>query len=83
VSPWDVAIAVLLLAMLPGLLLILRGPAMHAIVAMEMISVLAVAVLLLFAAADSDPALADPALVLALLSLGSGLVYLRFFEHWI
>jgi multisubunit Na+/H+ antiporter MnhF subunit len=83
VNPWAVAAACLLAGLVPAFILILRGSPLDGVVAIELIGSVVVPVLLLLAVADFDTALGDASLVLAFLSLGSGLVYVRFFERWI
>ena len=68
-------------SLIAPLLLIARGNLVDSVIALSYIGVVATVLLLLLAAIDSDSALADPALVLAFLSFGSGLVYLHFFER--
>jgi multisubunit Na+/H+ antiporter MnhF subunit len=53
------------------------------VVALELGGVVVILLMLLLAEAYGDPAFADLAVVLAMLGLGSGLVFVRFLERWI
>ena len=81
-NPWTLAAAILVALTVPPLALMVRGRVMDAVVGLELIGVLLIWALLLLAVGDSDPALSDPALVLAFLSLGSAIVFVRYFERW-
>jgi multisubunit Na+/H+ antiporter MnhF subunit len=78
---WTVTAAVLLGAMVFPLALLGRGAVMDGLVALQLVGVLAVLVLLVLAEADADSSLADPAVVLAALTAGSGLVFARHLER--
>lgn len=75
-----IAAAVLVASLTVPLLLIGRGRLIDALIAFELVGVTVTAVLLLLAAGDADSALADPALVLAFLAFGGGLVYVHYAE---
>ncbi|MDB5066162.1 MAG: hypothetical protein JWM18_2596 [Chloroflexi bacterium] len=82
-TAWTAAASVLLAALLPVALVIWRRPEMDGVVALELGGVVVILLMLLLAEAYGDPAVADLAVVLAMLSLGSGLVFVRFLERWI
>lgn len=70
-----IAATVLVASLVVPLILIGWGKLVDALIAFELVGVTVTAVLLLLAAGNADSALADPALVLAFLSFGGGLVY--------
>jgi multicomponent Na+:H+ antiporter subunit F len=80
---WLIASAILLLCMLPCGWLCLRGSVMERFAALQMSQVLAVLVLLLLAEGYRRAIYFDLALVMAVLSFASGLVYVRFLERWL
>ncbi|HEV7465912.1 MAG TPA: monovalent cation/H+ antiporter complex subunit F [Candidatus Dormibacteraeota bacterium] len=82
-TAWTAAASVLLAALLPVALVVWRRAEMDGVVALELGGVVVILLMLLLAEAYGDPAFADLAVVLALLSLGSGLVFVRFLERWI
>jgi multicomponent Na+:H+ antiporter subunit F len=82
-TAWTAAASVLLAALLPVALVVWRRAEMDGVVALELGGVVVILLMVLLAEAYGDPAFADLALVLALLSLGSGLVFVRFLERWI
>jgi multisubunit Na+/H+ antiporter MnhF subunit len=82
-TAWTAAASVLVAALLPVALVVWRRAEMDGVVALELGGVVVVLLMLLLAEAYDDPAFADLAVVLAMLSLGSGLVFVRFLERWI
>lgn len=78
---WTVSAVMLLGAMIFPLALLARAGVMDGLVALQLLGVLAVLVLLVLAEADADSSLADPAVVLAALAAGSGLVFARHLER--
>ena len=80
---WLFFATVILLAIVPCLWLSLRGKIMECFVALQMAQVLTVLVLLLLAEGYQRDIYFDVVLVLAVLSLASGLVYVRFLERWL
>jgi multisubunit Na+/H+ antiporter MnhF subunit len=82
-TAWTAAASVLLAALLPVALVVWRRAEMDGVVALELGGVVVILLMLLLAEAYGDAAFADLAVVLALLSLGSGLVFVRFLERWI
>jgi multicomponent Na+:H+ antiporter subunit F len=73
----------MLLAVVPCLVVICRGGVMEAVVAYEVIGSIAVMVLLLLAQGFKRTDEFELAVLLAVLMLGSGLVFVRFFERWL
>jgi multicomponent Na+:H+ antiporter subunit F len=82
-TAWTAAASVLLAALVPVALVVWRRGEMDGVVALELGGVVVILLMLLLAEAYGDPAFADLAVVLAMLSLGSGLVFVRFLERWI
>jgi multicomponent Na+:H+ antiporter subunit F len=82
-TAWTAAASVLLAALVPVALVVWRRAEMDGVVALELGGVVVILLMLLLAEAYGDPAFADLAVVLAMLSLGSGLVFVRFLERWI
>jgi len=82
-TAWTAAASVLLAALAPVALVVWRRAEMDGVVALELGGVVVILLMLLLAEAYGDPAFADLAVVLAMLSLGSGLVFVRFLERWI
>jgi multisubunit Na+/H+ antiporter MnhF subunit len=73
----------MLLAVVPCLVVIFRGGVMEAVVAYEAIGSIAVMVLLLLAQGFRRTDEFELPVLLAILMLGSGLVFVRFFERWL
>ncbi len=80
---WLLVATILLLAMLPCGWICLTGKIMERFAALQMAQLLTVLVLLLLAEGYERDIYLDMALVLAVLSLASGLVYVRFLERWL
>lgn len=78
-----VAAACMLVATLPCLLVVWRGGPMEAVVAYETIGAIAVMALLLLAEGFQRTGEFEFPVLLAVLLLGSGLVFVRFFERWL
>lgn len=78
---WFATILMLLLA--PCLWLCLTGSLMERFIALQMAQILAVLVMLMLAEGYRRDIYFDMSLVLAVLSLASGLVYVRFLERWL
>ena len=70
-------------ATLPCLIVVWRGRAMEAVVAYEAIGAITVMVLLLLAEGFQRSGEFEFPVLLAVLMLGSGLVFVRFFERWL
>jgi multicomponent Na+:H+ antiporter subunit F len=73
----------MLLAVVPCLIVIFRSGVMEAVVAYEAIGSIAVMVLLLLAEGFRRTDEFELPVLLAILMLGSGLVFVRFFERWL
>ena len=80
-SPWLVAAAVLLAAMVVPLWVCLRAPVMDALIAVQVAGVVQSTILLLLAEGFHRTALFDPALVLAVMTFIGSLVYVRLLER--
>jgi multisubunit Na+/H+ antiporter MnhF subunit len=81
VNAFLAAAIALLAATLPCLAVCVRGGHMDAVVGLEAAGSLVAVVLLLLAEGEGRAALFDLAMVLAALSLGSGLVFVRHLER--
>jgi multisubunit Na+/H+ antiporter MnhF subunit len=78
-----VAAIVMLAAAVPCGIVICRGSVMAALAAYELLSSVAVMVLILLAEGFGRPGELELAVLLAVLLLGSGLVFARFLERWL
>lgn len=78
---WFATIFALLL--IPCLWVCVTTPIMERFAALQMAQILAVLVMLLLAEGYHRDIYFDMGLVLAVLSLASGLVYVRFLERWL
>ena len=74
---------VMLIAVIPCGIVMVRGKVMEAVVAYEVVSSIAVMVLILLAQGFRRPALFELPILLAVLLLGSGLVFVRALERWL
>jgi hypothetical protein len=73
----------MLIGVIPCGVVLLRGKLIEAVVAYEVISSIAVMVLILLAQGFRRPAEFELPVVLAVLLLGSGLVFVRALERWL
>ena len=73
----------MLIAAVPCLIVVWRGEVMESIVAYEAIGGIAVMVLVLLAEGFQRSGEFELAVLLAVLILGSGLVFARIFERWL
>jgi multicomponent Na+:H+ antiporter subunit F len=80
---WLLAAGLLLLVMIPCGWICLTGSVMERFAALQMAQVLTVLVLLVLAEGYRRGIYFDLALVMAVLSFASGLVYVRFLERWL
>ena len=78
-----VAGIVMLIGVIPCGIVMCRSTVMEALVAYEVISSIAVMVLVLLAQGFRRPAEFELPVVLAVLLLGSGLVFVRALERWL
>jgi multisubunit Na+/H+ antiporter MnhF subunit len=83
VNAFVIAAIGMLVAAVPCLIVISRGKTMEAVVAYEAISILAVLVLVLLAEGFRRSSEFELPVLLAVLLLGSGLVFARFLERWL
>ena len=79
-NEWEIAAAVLSVAIVPCLAVCLRGSAAEALVAMELCSVLTTSALMLLAEGIHRQPFIDLAVVLVLLSLIGSLAFARLME---
>jgi multisubunit Na+/H+ antiporter MnhF subunit len=73
----------MLIGVIPCGVVLLRGKLMEAVVAYEVISSIAVMVLILLAQGFRRPAEFELPVLLAVLLFGSGLVFVRALERWL
>jgi multicomponent Na+:H+ antiporter subunit F len=83
VNAFVIAAIGMLVATVPCLIVVSRDGAMEAVVAYEAISVLALLVLILLAEGFRRSSEFELPVLLAVLLLGSGLVFARFLERWL
>jgi multisubunit Na+/H+ antiporter MnhF subunit len=83
VTGFVVAAIVMLAAVVPCGIVLVRGRPMEALIAYEVISSIAVMVLILLAQGFQRPALFELPVLLAVLLFGSGLVFVRALERWL
>lgn len=79
-----IVVAIVMLAgVVPCGIVVCRGTLMEALVAYEVISAIAVIVLVLLCQGFQRPALFELPVLLAVLLFGSGLVFVRALERWL
>lgn len=78
-----IAAVAMLLAVIPCGVVVVRGRVMEAVVAYEAISSIVVMVLVLLPEGFRRSAEFELPVLLAVLLLGSGLVFVRFLERWL
>ena len=78
-----IAAIVMLLAVIPCGIVVVRGTTMDAVVAYEAVSSIVFMVLVLLAEGFSRPGEFELPVHLAVLLFGSGLVFVRFLERWL
>jgi multisubunit Na+/H+ antiporter MnhF subunit len=83
VNAFVIAAVAMLLAMVPCGIVIIRGKVMEALVAYEAISSITIMALVLLARGFSRSGEFELPVLLAMLMLGSGLVFVRFLERWL
>jgi hypothetical protein len=83
VTGFIVTAIVMLIAVIPCGIVMVRGKVMEAVVAYEVVSSIAVMVLILLAQGFRRPALFELPILLAVLLFGSGLVFVRALERWL
>jgi multicomponent Na+:H+ antiporter subunit F len=83
VNNWLIAAAAMLVATIPCGAALIRGTVLDAVVAYEVISSVAVLVLVLLAEGLRRSGEFELPVLLAVLLFGSGLVYVRFLERWL
>ncbi len=79
---WLWTAAALLVTMVPPLIVCITGTAVQRFIALQMCQGIAALVVILFSRGYDRSIYMDVALALALVGLGSGLVYARFLERW-
>ncbi len=78
-----IAAVAMLLAVIPCGIVVVRGRAMEAVVAYEAISSIVIMVLVLLPEGFRRSGEFELPVLLAVLLLGSGLVFVRFLERWL
>ena len=82
-NPYVVAAAAMLVAAVPGAVVLVRGRIMSAVVAFEVVSSVVVMVLALLSQGFGRIGEFELPLLLAVLLFGSGLVFVRALERWL
>jgi len=80
---WLIAATILLVGLIPCGVVMLRGSIVEALVGLQMAGIVQTVVLLLLAEGFHRPPFFDLAVVLALLTLATGLVFARMLERWV
>ncbi|MDA8165482.1 MAG: monovalent cation/H+ antiporter complex subunit F [Desulfobacteraceae bacterium] len=80
---WLAFAAIFIIAMLPCMILCLRGPIMERFVGFQMAQVLTVIAMLVISEGLGRDIYFDAALAVAMMSFASSLVFLRFLERWL
>ncbi len=80
---WLIAATILLFGLIPCGVVMLRGSIVEALVGLQMAGIVQTIVLLLLAEGFHRPPFFDLAVVLALLTLATGLVFARMLERWV
>ncbi len=80
---WLVGAAVMALALVPALITALRGRLADRLVGLELVGILVLQLLFLYAVGEKRVAFVDIGLAVALLAFGGGLVFARFLERWL
>jgi multicomponent Na+:H+ antiporter subunit F len=80
---WLIAALAMLWALVPCGIVCFRGDAANRLIGLQAASVIVILVLLLLAQGFQRPSLHDIAVVMAILSFASGLVFARFLERWL
>jgi hypothetical protein len=83
VNPYVVAAAAMLVAALPGAVVLFRGRIMAAVVAFEVVGSVVVMVLVLASEGFGRSGEFELPLLLSVLLFGSGLVFVRALERWL
>jgi multisubunit Na+/H+ antiporter MnhF subunit len=83
VSAFVLAAIVMLLSLVPAGVIIVRGTLADAVVGFEFLTSVAVLVFALLAEGFKRPSLFEFPVLLAVLLLGSGLVFVRALERWL
>jgi multisubunit Na+/H+ antiporter MnhF subunit len=83
VTGFIVTAIAMLLGVIPCGIVVVRGKIMEALVAYELISSIAVIVLVLLCQGFRRPSLFELPVLLAVLLFGSGLVFVRALERWL
>lgn len=78
-----VAAIVMLIAVIPCGVVMVRGTVMEALVAYEVVSSIAIMVLILLAQGFQRPALFELPVLLAVVLFGGGMVFVRALERWL
>jgi len=83
VNAWFYAAAALVVSTVPVWITVIRADTMSRLVALEVAGVMGTLILVCVAQGFNRPPYSDLALVLAVLSVTSGLIYARFLERWL
>jgi multisubunit Na+/H+ antiporter MnhF subunit len=83
VTSFVIAAVAMLVALVPAGIIIARGTAADAVIGFEFITSVAVMVFALLAEGFKRPSLFEFPVLVAMLLLGSGLVFVRALERWL
>jgi multisubunit Na+/H+ antiporter MnhF subunit len=83
VNSFVIAAIVMLLAVIPMAITVVRGTVVDAVVAYEAVTAVLFMVLVLLAEGFRRPGESELAVHLAVLLFGGGLVFVRFLERWL
>jgi multisubunit Na+/H+ antiporter MnhF subunit len=83
VTSFAIAAIAMLVALVPAVVIIARGPLADAVVGFEFITSVAVLIFALLAEAFRRPSLFEFPVLLAVLLFGGGLVFVRALERWL
>lgn len=80
-NAWMLAASILLLALIPCGIVLIRAPIMDRLVSLEMSGILSILIIVLLSIGFREPSFLDLALALAVLSFSGSLVFIYFLEH--
>lgn len=80
---WSLATLALAVSLVPAGLVTLRGGLMQRLIGLELASMIAAQLALVWMVAIHRPPFVDVGLTVAVLAFGGGLVFARFLERWL
>jgi multicomponent Na+:H+ antiporter subunit F len=82
-TPWLTAAAAMLVRLVPCCIVVLRARIMERLVALQLAQIIVVLAMIMMAVGSGRSVYLDIPLAMSVLSLASGLVYVRFLERWL